>query len=135
MTERRQSQYDWMIPEERFRRIVDLLAAAVIRIAQEESSTPVKKSPSPPTIHDSLRPTAKGRIPYGERQTPVGRSINPSEEHWLKRIRELSADGLSSEGIAKHLNQEDRESKRAGKWSRTAVWRILQRSKKKAVTE
>jgi hypothetical protein len=54
---------------------------------------------------------------------------------WVRRIQELASQKLSTEKIARHLNEEDHETKRAGKWSRTAVWRTLQQLKKKAVTK
>jgi len=135
MPKRHSSPYDWITPEERLRRIIELLATAAVRVVQEESVTPTKEPPSPLTTHGSLRAPTKGRIPYGEQKTPVGRTINPLEDHWLKRIRALAADSLSSEEIAKRLNLEDRKSKRNGKWSRTTVWRILQKAKKKVVTK
>ena len=135
MTERRPSMYDLMAPEERFYRLVELLAIGLTRLVQEVNIPPTDKPSLSQTVCESLRPAAKGRIPFGERQSPVGRTIDLLEEHWIKRIGYLSADGLSSEKIAKLLNQEDRESKRSGKWSRTAVWRILQKTKKKVVTK
>lgn len=60
---------------------------------------------------------------------------NPTEEYWIAQIRRLSAEGLSSEEIARQLNQEDQMSRRAGRWSRTAVWRILRRVGDKGVTK
>ena len=54
---------------------------------------------------------------------------------WIRRIQELARQKYSTEKIAQFLNKEDHETKRAGKWSRTAVWRILQRPQKKPVTK
>ncbi len=63
-----------------------------------------------------------------------GRETNEDEMRWIKRIWELKAQGLSSEKIAQQLNREDQTSKRAGKWSRPTVWRILKRIKEKGIT-
>ena len=81
--------------------------------------------PAPSETKLILESIVRGRIPFG----------HGTDAFWIKRIQELSKQRLSSEKIAKHLNREDHESKRAGKWSRTAVWRILKRLKEKSVTE
>ena len=60
---------------------------------------------------------------------------NEIEMFLIRRIQELAEQGHSTEKIARQLNQEDHVSKRAGKWSRTAVWRILKRLKEKSVTK
>ena len=81
------------------------------------------------------RRAPQGRVPFGFQQNLYGRAIYEPEIKWLQRIHELATQKLSTEKIARLLNKEDLTSKRAGKWSRTAVWRILKRIKKKAVTE
>jgi hypothetical protein len=79
-------------------------------------------------------PATKGRVPFGFQQNPCGRTEHEAEVKWLKRIVELADSGLSGEQITRRNNKEDHESRRAGKWSRTAVWRTLKRFKKKSVT-
>jgi hypothetical protein len=91
----------------------------------EEDSEPLGMRRRPP----------QGRIPFGFQQNPYGRAIYEPEIKWLERIHKLASQKLSTEKIARLLKKEDLTSKRAGKWSRTAVWRILKRIKKKAVTE
>ena len=119
---------------------MDLLVAGLLRLIIEEEGN--KKAPAvgPATekVEDTLpalpapsetklilESIVRGRIPFG----------HGAEAFWIKRIQELNGRRFSSEKIAKQLNQEDHESKRAGKWSRTAVWRILKRLKEKGVTE
>lgn len=110
-----------MTPMERMERIVELLATAAAREEKEKTKPDISDSSSQTeTVH---APSAKGRIPFGQEVGEIG------------RIQELTAQGWSSEKIAKQLNLEDHESKRSGKWYRTAVWRILKRLKKKGVTE
>src|SRR5258708_19672747 len=77
----------------------------------------------------------QGRVRFGLQQKPYGRAICEAEMRWIERIHELATQGFSTEKIAQLLNKEDRETKRAEKWSRTAVWGILKRFKKKAVTK
>jgi hypothetical protein len=77
----------------------------------------------------------QGRVPFGFQQNPYGRTIDESEMRWIQRIQALASQKFSTEQIARHLNKEDLETKRAGKWSRTVVWRTLQQFKKKAVTK
>ena len=131
MTERRQSPFDWMQPAERLERVIELLALGAIRAAQ---------NPAPPAATLKELPASsiplhfkRGRIPFGQQKTSSGRISNHLEGQWLKLIEDLAAKGFSSEEIAKHLNKKDLTSSRAGKWSRTAVWRILQKPKKKTL--
>jgi hypothetical protein len=77
----------------------------------------------------------QGRVPFGFRQNPYGRAVHDPEMKWIEYIHELASQGFSTEKIAFILNKEDRQTKRAGKWSRTAIWRILKRFKKIAVTK
>ncbi len=128
---------DDITPEEREERVIELLATAVVRLMgderKEETKPPILVSPSQSEIAHA--PLVKGRIPFGQETGGMGRVFNETETRWIKRIQELAAQGWSSEKIARQLNLEDHESKRAGKWSRTAVWRILKRLKEKGVTE
>lgn len=71
-----------------------------------------------------------GPIPFGQKLGKNGLEIEENETALIKRICELAKQRWSSEKIAKRLNQEDHQTRRAGKWTRTAVWRIL----KKGVT-
>ena len=129
-----------MTADEIYERVVDLLVAGLLRLILEEEGNkkgpaidmatekvednfPVLPAPSETKL--ILESIVRGRIPFG----------HGGEAFWIKRIQELNGQGFSSEKIAKQLNQEDHESKRAGKWSRTAVWRILKRLKEKGVTE
>ena len=126
-----------MTPEERLERVVELLATAVVRLVRgegkEKMKPPTSTSPSQPDV--SHAPPAKGRVPFGQEINEMGRIFNEAEVRWIKRIQELTDQGWSSEKIARQLNLEDHESKRSGKWSRTAVWRILKKFKRKGVTE
>ncbi|MBI2069119.1 MAG: recombinase family protein [Elusimicrobia bacterium] len=126
-----------MTPEERLERVIELLATAVARMirgeGKEETKPPTLISPSQPEIANA--PSAKGRVPFGQEMGKMGRVFNQAELVWIKRIQELAAQGWSSEKIAKQLNKEDHESNRAGRWSRTAVWRILKKLKQKGVAE
>jgi len=129
--------YDEMTPDERFRRVVEILTRASVRLlakqrveAAGEESAPITDatenkhldftSPEVP-----LEPPRRGRVPFGQRRYGEDRQINEIELSLIKDIQRLATEGLSSEQIAQRLNQEDKVSKRAGKWSRTAVWRIL----------
>ena len=136
-----------MTLEEQMERIIELLAIALRRsIAEEEDrlkkgvvlTEKVEDVPSISNVSQDklvLEAPSKGRIPFGEQMGGEGREVNKAEVYWIKRIQELSAQGLSSEKIAQQLNQEDQNSKRAGKWIRPTVWRILKRLKEKGVTE
>lgn len=132
-----------LTPEERLQRLTELLAVAVRRLAMEEEERkkkglpPMEKAEDDQTVLQDkfiLEAPDKGRIPFGEMMGPEGREINEEEIHWIKRILELSRQGLSSEKIAQQLNREDHASKRAGKWFRPTVWRILKKLKEKGVT-
>lgn len=130
-----------LTPQERLDRVVELLAKAAYLLAVEEikkeeagfkgdEKTDANISAPSPT----LLPYKIGPVPYGQRQFGLDRAVDEIEMKWIKRIEELAKSGLSMEKIAKRLNEEDNESKRAGKWRRAAVWRILQRLKEKGVT-
>lgn len=121
---------DDMTPEERSARVVKLLARAVYRrICEErekgEAGVPGSTVQSEPEAVPDICPPRTGRIPFGQSGLDGKRVVNPEEQAWILRVRRWAEEGLSSEAIAKQLNKEDRTSRRAGKWSRVAVWRIL----------
>jgi biotin operon repressor len=140
---------DDLTPEERLERIVEILAQGVIRQIQKEKTgenPPPGETQDRQAVENSARaaPTPEekyilgirpGRVPFGQKLTETGRSLHESEWALIKQIQQLAAEGFSSEKIAKKLKEEDHLSRRAGKWSRTAVWRILQRLKEKGVTK
>jgi hypothetical protein len=141
--------YDEMTPEERFRRVVEILSRASIRLlnnqmAEATGQDAVKSgqavtasrqvaAPDPTekvdlehgVLEGHLALPQRGRVPFGQKKYGQDRQVNEIELALMKDIQRLAAEGLSSEQIAQWLNQEDKVSKRAGKWSRTAVWRIL----------
>lgn len=123
-----------LTPEERGLRIMELHTSILERMKQE------KENPAPPPSEKIERlgtcaRSPQGRIPFGFQQNPYGRAVHEGEAKWVQRIEALASQKFSLEKIAQALNKEDHETKRAGKWSRTAVWRILQRSKKSGVTK
>ena len=126
-----------MTPEERTERVIELLATAVVRLVRgdgkEEMKLPTSENSPQPEMAHAL-PT-KGRVPFGYEMGETGWVVKQTEFFWIKRIQEFATQGWSSEKIAKQLNLEDHKSKRAGRWSRTAVWRILKQLKEKGVTE
>jgi len=141
--------YDDMTRQERFQRVVEILSQASLRLLKkqqakvagqgteipEQSVTAAEQVAVPdPTetvdlesgvFEGHLAPSPRGRVPFGQRKCGQGRQVNEIEHSLIMDIQRLAAEGLSSEQIARRLNQEDKVSKRAGKWSRTAVWRIL----------
>lgn len=125
-----------LTPAERLDRIVELLAKASYLLAVEEMKRAKSgiKEEEPAQVISAPTPLElkSGPVPYGQRQMGLDRVVNEAETKWIKRIQELNKAGLSTEKISKRLNEEDQESQRAGKWSRSAVWRILKRIKKDA---
>lgn len=119
-------------PAERLERVVELLAKASFLLAVEQMKTgeagieKTEKDESTISVPTPLQ-IKSGPVPFGQKQLGLGRTVDESEATWIKRIQVLKRDGLSTEKIAKRLNEEDRESRRAGTWSRSAVWRILKR--------
>ncbi|MBI2069488.1 MAG: recombinase family protein [Elusimicrobia bacterium] len=126
-----------MTPAERMKCVIELLATAAMRMALDEGKEEIKSPTSTPSSQPGVThaPIAKGRVPFGQEIDGMGRIFNETELRWIRRIQELATQGWSSEKIAKQLNLEDHESKRAGKWSRTAVWRILKKFKENGVTK
>lgn len=116
---------DELTPEERLSFIIKLLAKAGVRLALKEKESGELVFKEPPISLDSLLPAESGQIPFGMKSYGLNRVVNKAETKWIKRIQELNESGLSTEKIAKVLNIEDKKSKWAGKWSRTAVWRIM----------
>lgn len=122
-----------MTPTERLERVVKLLAKAA-------SAPDSKKEEGPTTLDGPLEgkgpciPSTSGPIPFGKKLGDGGLEINEEQFYWIKRIQEWDGLGYSSGKIAKRLNEEDHKTKRAGKWSRTAVWRMLKRINEKGFT-
>jgi len=135
---------DEMTPDERFRRVVEILTRASVRLLEKQRAEAAAREKGEPVVPgnaltepeerkvlDFTSPEVyepeprRGRIPFGQRRDGPRIKENDIEVSLIKDIRRLAAEGLSSEQIAQRLNQEDKVSKRAGKWSRTAVWRIL----------
>jgi DNA-binding transcriptional MerR regulator len=123
-----------MTPQERLERLIELLANGVVRAARNKAFDSVEKI-NPISVKSIRSFQNKGRIPFGQCKTETGRGSNPTEIYWIAQIVRMSAEGLSSEQITQQLNQEDTRSQRAGRWSRTAVWRILQHLKQTGVTK
>lgn len=115
-----------LTPQERRMRIVELLAQACLRHMAEKKAGVFASAPS---AAEAI-PRFKGPAPFGERDTVNGRVTNDAEAACINRIRELSAGGQSSQRIAERLNQEGRRPRFASQWSRTAVWRVVQRLQK-----
>lgn len=143
--------YDEMTAEERFKRIVEIMSRASLRLLKKQQAElgagqgaekleaaatggeqvaepdPAEKADLEHGVLESqlMPPPRRGRVPFGQRKYGQDRQVNEIELSLIKDIQWLAAEGLSSEKIARRLNQEDKVSKRAGKWTRTAVWRIL----------
>lgn len=117
-----------MTSEEREERIMELLVLASIRMASEQQN---KKDGAPVDSIISAAPIPmypkRGPVPFGYSWVDGKIIINNEEMKWIHRIKELDSEGLSSEKIAARLHQEDHTSRRAGKWTHVAVWRILKR--------
>ena len=122
---------DWMdpgdmTPEERLDEIMDLLARGAVRLALKEKLLGHR-------VAESL-PPGRGRIPFGVKREHGQRFTDLVESALIEQVEKLAAEGLSLAKIVKRLNAEDRASRRAGKWSGAAVWRILRRKKSKGAT-
>lgn len=126
---------DALTPEERLTRIIELLAKAGVRLALKKEKGGAQKIEDLLISLDSLLPAKSGPVRFGQRAYGLDRVINEEEAKLIKRIRELRENGLSTEKIAKRLNEEDKESRRAGKWSRSTVWRILKRLKSEGTSK
>jgi len=120
-----------MTPAERLTRVVELLAAAALRLIEEPPTQVEEAGPHPAPV--VFRP--RGRVAFGKRWELEGWKDDPIEAAWIGRIVAWAKEGLSSEKIARRLNVEDRETRRAGKWSRPMVWRILRREKRRGATD
>ena len=136
---KRQEDFDSesITPAELSQRVVDILASAAVRLLTEGKKEAIgpPTSTTPTWNYDCLTLPKRGPIPFGQKLGKNGLEVNENEMVMIKRIQELAKEGWLSEKIAKLLNAEDHETKRAGKWTRTAVWRILKRLKEKGVTE
>lgn len=144
------TNYKSMSPEERRRRVAKLLLKAVSLSTgttagkgiadKERQEQPGKLNTStlhtPPPLNGTEPAQRKrGRIPFGQCKGNGERVTNDTESVWIRRIQQMAAKGLSTEAIARWLNKEDRETKRVGKWSKVAVWRMLKRPNGKGVTK
>ncbi len=145
--------YDEMTAEERFQRIVGIMSRASLRLLKKQQAEASGQGIDKPVLAATaseevaepdpmekvdlahgvfegyFAPPPRGRVPFGQRKCGQDREIHEVEQSLIKDIQRLAAEGLSSEQIARRLNQEDKVSKRAGKWSRTAVWRMLRNLK------
>lgn len=130
---------DWldpeeMTPEERLDRIVELLTTAARRLSAKKRSG-VAEQAKPEEAAPMMLPPRRGRIPFGQRRGKLGRESDSIEARWVREVARLSSEGRSLRKIVLHLNKADRASKRAGRWTITAIWRILRRQKERGVTE
>lgn len=116
-----------LTPEERADRVIELLGKAAVRMAEEEKPGAVKEDRDMSGAPAIVVKIQCGPVPYGQEMLGLERVEFEKEMKWIKRIQELNKAGLSTEKIAKRLNEEDQESRRGGKWSRSTVWRILKR--------
>lgn len=126
-----------MTPEERMEAVIEILAEAVVRIILEDRvrggvQKKIDREYSKPIDLKKLFPEKKrfsppSRVPFGYRTEGDQRIKEKSEMELIEKIKELRSLGLSMEKIAKHLNEIDKKSQRAGMWSGSAVWRILKR--------
>ena len=130
-SKRRHIDPEQMTSGERLDRIVEILVRAGLRLYWEGEGTTVL---IPEPLSFEMPVPYKGRVPFGEKKVGFEREAVALEQAIIKRIVQLKAEGLSTQKIARRLNREDHESRRTGRWTRVAVWRILQR-KKKGVTK
>ncbi|MCG3205527.1 MAG: hypothetical protein KCHDKBKB_02249 [Elusimicrobia bacterium] len=119
---------DELTPEERMNRIVQLLTEAVLRLIHEGkvATEKIDEGKSDMLVPFNF-PRRCGPVPFGQMAGGWSRTPDEKEAKWIERIKELKKQGLSTEKIAQTLNQEDKETRRSGRWTRTAVWRILKR--------
>ena len=131
-----------MTPEERMEAVIEIISETVVRIILGKRG--FKSGPdlsnekttyryySKPIDMKKLFPEKKrfarsGRIPFGCRAGGNQRVDENSEMVWIEKIKEMKTQGISLKKIARHLNEVDQTSQRAGRWSGTAVWRIINR--------
>ncbi len=119
-----------MTPEERLDEILDILAKASVRLAERERGLSKEEiAAAAPAIYIPYQ--HKGRMPFGQRKQGAGRAVDKGADACISRIRKLSAAGHSLRDIADQLNQEDKSTRYAGRWSRGIVWGLLGRAKQK----
>jgi hypothetical protein len=114
-------------PEERLNRVIEILADAVFRamLTEQTGTAKGRMNHRGTSISCIPRLPQKGPVPFGQRIAEEGVEEDPDEKRLIRLIQRLAAKGYSVDKIAKRLNQEDKKSRRAGTWSRTAIWRIL----------
>jgi hypothetical protein len=140
-TSRKYFDSDEMTPPERFHRVVKLLASACLKLLNENLQQEIQipttlKNKEPRPIHSiSTIHRKPGPIPFGKKMQGLELGSNLVEESCIRRILDLHIKKYSNETIARILNKEDHETKRAGKWTRTAVWRILKERQPRGVTD
>lgn len=113
-----------MTPEERQERVIELLVLASVRLAQEQKRDGFAAAPLKQEVASTFFPK-RGPVPFGFSWSDGKIVVNDEELKWIRRIKELTQEGKSTEEIAERLNQEDQMSRRAGNWNRVTVWRIL----------
>ena len=131
-----------MSMEEREDRVIKLLATALFRMVTEkinDQSNIVEATKGKQEIDSKIStppifPGKSGPVPFGFIAFGLDRVANEAEVKVIRQIYEWADIGISSGKIAQFLNETDKESKRVGKWSRTAVWRILKGRENKGVT-
>ena len=123
---------DDLTPEDNAKRVVEILSEGCLRSIKEQKENPTSATPQKPNLGFYPKP---GVIPFGYTWSDKGIVKNESEMLWVRRIVELGSFGLSSEKIARQLNKEDHLTRRRGKWTRTAVWRILKKHRDASETE
>lgn len=121
-----------LTPKERLDRVIKLLAEAAYSLAVEE----IKKQESGIMGEEKLEPVISapiplqlksGPVPFGQKKMGLDRVVDECEVCWIRRVQELKEAGMSNEKIAKRLNEEDKESRLAGRWYANAVLYILRR--------
>ncbi len=122
---------DDMTPEDRWDEILNLLAKASVRLAEREKNIPPEERIPDMPLFTALTLINAGRIPFGQKKYHGRRTKNQSEIQCIARISELAFGGNSLSEIADKLNQEDQNSRYAGRWSKVSVWRILKKAKAK----
>ncbi len=124
---------DEMTSDERFRRVVEILTRASVRLLEKQRAETAAREKGEPVVPgnaltepeeskklDFTAPEIyepeprRGRIPFGRRRDGPRIKGNEIEMSLIKDIQRLAAEGLSSEQIAQRLNQEDKVSKRVG---------------------
>lgn len=70
---------------------------------------------------------AGGQVPFGKRNVDGVLVDDPREQAVIQRMRELQSEGRSLSAIAKALNEEGHQGKKATRWHHQTVSRVLSR--------